>query len=208
MRDLLAREKVVVNCMCFAGASVCEESSCDVGVEDLGLIPGLVRSPAGRHGNPLQYSCLKNPHEQRSMAATVHGVTRESDTTGKLSTAQQNFMRKLDWATDSDFQLKIISGCNQEAISGRTDICIGRLSKADCPPQCGQASATPLKAQIEQKAKQERILSVHLTPFKLEISLLLPLDSDSHWNLHHQVSCFSGLRSQPGSPGSPISQSP
>ena len=53
------------------------------------------------------------------MAATVHGVTRESDTTGKLSTAQQNFMRKLDWATDSDFQLKIISGCNQEASSGR-----------------------------------------------------------------------------------------
>ena len=27
---------------------------------DLGLIPGLGRSPEGGHGNPLQYSCLEN----------------------------------------------------------------------------------------------------------------------------------------------------
>jgi len=31
-------------------------------VRDAGLIPGLGRSPAGRHGNPLQYFCLENPH--------------------------------------------------------------------------------------------------------------------------------------------------
>ena len=35
---------------------------------DLGLIPGWGRSPGGRHGNPLQYSCLENPHGQRSLA--------------------------------------------------------------------------------------------------------------------------------------------
>jgi len=28
---------------------------------DTGLIPGLGRSPGGGHGNPFQYSCLKNP---------------------------------------------------------------------------------------------------------------------------------------------------
>ena len=28
---------------------------------DVGLIPGLGRSPGGGHGNPLQYSCLGNP---------------------------------------------------------------------------------------------------------------------------------------------------
>ena len=28
---------------------------------DVGLIPGLGTSPGGRHGNPLQYSCLGNP---------------------------------------------------------------------------------------------------------------------------------------------------
>ena len=29
--------------------------------EDMGSIPRSGRSPEGRHGNPLQYSCLKNP---------------------------------------------------------------------------------------------------------------------------------------------------
>ena len=34
---------------------------------DLGLIPGLGRSPGGGHGSPLQYSCLENPQGQRSL---------------------------------------------------------------------------------------------------------------------------------------------
>ena len=42
-----------------------KESICSVG--DLGLIPGLGRSPGGGHLNPLQYSCLENPHGQRSL---------------------------------------------------------------------------------------------------------------------------------------------
>jgi len=33
-------------------------------VKDVGSIPGLGRSPGGGHGNPLQYSCLENPHEE------------------------------------------------------------------------------------------------------------------------------------------------
>ena len=32
---------------------------------DLGSIPVLGRSPGGGHSNPLQYSCLENPHGQR-----------------------------------------------------------------------------------------------------------------------------------------------
>ena len=32
--------------------------------------------PGGGHGNPLQYSCLENPHGQRSLGVTVHGVTK------------------------------------------------------------------------------------------------------------------------------------
>ena len=42
---------------------------------DAGSIPGLGRCPGGGHGNPLQYSCLKNPHGQRSWQAIVHRVT-------------------------------------------------------------------------------------------------------------------------------------
>ena len=30
-------------------------------------IAGLGRSPGGGNGNPLQYSCLENPHRQRSV---------------------------------------------------------------------------------------------------------------------------------------------
>ena len=46
----------------FPGGSHSKESTCNAG--DLGLIPGLGRSPEGWHGNSLQYSCLENPHGQ------------------------------------------------------------------------------------------------------------------------------------------------
>ena len=50
----------------FPGGSVGKEPTCNVG--DLGSIPGLGRFPGGGHGNPLQYSCLKNPYGQSSLA--------------------------------------------------------------------------------------------------------------------------------------------
>ena len=46
-----------------------KESACNAG--DLGLIPGLGRSPEEGHGNPLQYPGLEN-----SMDCIVHGVTK------------------------------------------------------------------------------------------------------------------------------------
>ena len=48
---------------------------------DEGLIPGLGRFPREENGNPLQYSCLGNPMDGGVWRATVHGVTKESDTT-------------------------------------------------------------------------------------------------------------------------------
>ena len=47
--------------------------------EDSGSTPGLGRSPGGRNGNPLQYSCLGDPMDRGAWLATVHGVTEESD---------------------------------------------------------------------------------------------------------------------------------
>ena len=45
-----------------------KESTCDAGaVGDAGSIPGSGRSPRRGHGNPLQSSCLENPHGQRSL---------------------------------------------------------------------------------------------------------------------------------------------
>ena len=43
----------------FPGVWVGKESACNAG--DAGSTPGSGRSPGGRHGNPLWYSCLKNP---------------------------------------------------------------------------------------------------------------------------------------------------
>ena len=55
------------------GGSDGKESTCNVG--DLGLIPGMGRSPEGGQGNPLLYSCLENPKDRGAWRATVHGDT-------------------------------------------------------------------------------------------------------------------------------------
>ena len=53
---------------------------------DLGSIPALGRSPGGGHSNPFQYSCLENPHGQRSLAHPSSWGHKESDTTEQHST--------------------------------------------------------------------------------------------------------------------------
>ena len=50
-------------------------------IRDLGSIPGPGRAPGGGHGNPLQYSCLANPHGQRSLGGYSSYGHRELDTT-------------------------------------------------------------------------------------------------------------------------------
>ena len=40
----------------------------------------------GGYGNPLQYSCLENPHGQRSLVGYSPWSLKESDTTERLST--------------------------------------------------------------------------------------------------------------------------
>ena len=51
----------------------------DVG--DAGLIPGSGRSLGEGNGTPLQYSCLENPHGQRSLVGYSPQGGKESDTT-------------------------------------------------------------------------------------------------------------------------------
>ena len=55
------------------GGSDSKKSACSVG--DLGLTPGLGRSPGGGYDNPLQYSYLENPMDRGAWWATVHEVT-------------------------------------------------------------------------------------------------------------------------------------
>ena len=48
-------------------------------MRDVGLIPGSGRSPGEGNGNPIQYSCLKNPHGQRSLAGYIPQGCKELD---------------------------------------------------------------------------------------------------------------------------------
>ena len=55
----------------FPGGSAGKESACNAG--DLGLIPGLGRSPGEGNSYPLQYSGLENSMDCMYIA---HGVTK------------------------------------------------------------------------------------------------------------------------------------
>ena len=50
--------------MGYPGGSAGKEFVCSEG--DLGLIPGLGRSPGEGNGNPLQFFCLENPMDSRA----------------------------------------------------------------------------------------------------------------------------------------------
>ena len=49
------------------------------GARDMGLIPGLGRSPGVGNSNPLQYSCLENSTDRGVWWATVHEIRKELD---------------------------------------------------------------------------------------------------------------------------------
>ena len=72
--SLNARTTGLASTSIFPGGSNGKEAICNMG--DLGLGPGLGRSPGGGHGNPLQCSCLENPMDRGAWWATVHGVAK------------------------------------------------------------------------------------------------------------------------------------
>ena len=78
--------------MDFPGGSDGKESGCNA--RDLGLIPGLRRSPGGGHGSPLQYFCLEKSHGERS--GGLQSMESQSDTTEQLSTAQHSYIIHTD----------------------------------------------------------------------------------------------------------------
>ena len=64
------------------GALVVKNLPANAGdVRDVGSIPRSGRSSGGEHGNPLQYSCLKNLVDRGAWWVTVHGGSKESNTT-------------------------------------------------------------------------------------------------------------------------------
>ena len=71
----------------FPGGSDSKESARNAG--DLGLIPGLGRSPGGGHGNPLQYFCLENPMDRGAWWAKIHRVEKSWARQKQLSTQRE-----------------------------------------------------------------------------------------------------------------------
>ena len=78
--------------MPFPGGSEVKASACNVG--DLGLIPGLGRSPGEGNGSPLQHSCLENTMDGRARWATVHGVAKSQT---RLNDFTHGFGSKKEW---------------------------------------------------------------------------------------------------------------
>ena len=70
----------------FPGGASGEEPAVKADVRNMGLIPGLGRSPGEGHGNPLQYSCLENPMDSGAWWATVHRVAQSRTRLKQLST--------------------------------------------------------------------------------------------------------------------------
>ena len=68
----------------FPDGSVVKNSPANAGdAGDMGLIPGLGRSPGVGNGNTFWYSCLGNPMDIGAWRATAHGFRfyKESDMT-------------------------------------------------------------------------------------------------------------------------------
>ena len=61
----------------FPDGSAGKESTCKAGdTGDAHSITGRVRSPGEENGNPLLYSCLKNPMDRGAWWAIVRGSQR------------------------------------------------------------------------------------------------------------------------------------
>ena len=63
-------------CGGFPDDSAGKESACDTGdVGDSSSIPGWGRFPGEGNGNPVQYSCLKNPMDRGAWKVKFHSIT-------------------------------------------------------------------------------------------------------------------------------------
>ena len=95
----------------FCDSSVGKESACNAG--DLSSISGSGRSLGGRHGNPLQYSCLANSHGQRSLEGYSPWGRKELDMTEWLSTAHSKLLEDFSPRVDPSLSyIHISKGIN------------------------------------------------------------------------------------------------
>ena len=88
-----------------------KEYTCNTG--DVVLIPGSGRVPAGGHGNPLQYYCLKNPMDRGAWQAVVHvhHRVRHSWVTNAFTCVFQGLQKSKYWLHSSRSLILVPGSC-------------------------------------------------------------------------------------------------
>ena len=136
---------------------------------DLGSIPGLGRSPEMRM--TTQYSCLENPHRQRSLAGYSPWGCKKSDMTEWLKTAQQ--WRSLNHNSDFESELRLTSWKSNFRCSAT------KIKQCSSAPRAGvrwASSPASLNGAIYRSKPS------HYKPSTGTISLVLPLAFfNNHW---------------------------
>ena len=82
-----------------------------VNAGDVVSIPGSAKSPGGRHGNLLQYSCLENPMDRGAWLDTVHRVTK-SQTQLKHLSMHEYTLQLNNCNSDEYFTSTVIMSCS------------------------------------------------------------------------------------------------
>ena len=93
----------------FPSSSDGKESACNAG--DTGSIPGLGRSPGEGNGNPLQYSCPKNPMERGAWWATVCGVSKSGTRLNSTFTFRSYRQFFASWPPQTVHNLNVFLSC-------------------------------------------------------------------------------------------------
>ena len=102
------------------GGSSGKESACQAGnARDAGSITGSGRSPEGRHGYPLQYSCLENPMDREAWWVTIHRVakSRTRHKTEHTHRPRLKFSRLILYCEVNKLLFLIFTLINQDTMS-------------------------------------------------------------------------------------------
>ena len=106
----------------FPGGSDGKESTCNVGHQ--GWIPGSGRSPEERNGSPLQYSCLENFMDRRSLEGYSPQSCKDSDTT------ETNLIYNL---SNYNRYISIYHSNNPQSTGASEALCcVRRLTRSPC----------------------------------------------------------------------------
>ena len=147
----------------FPGGSMVKNSPANAGdARDVGLIPGLGRSPGGGGGIPLEHPCLGNCG-QRSLASYSPWVCKALDMSLGLSTKRLKTARIYrfgNWINELPGASVRNSACDKGHEEGGLGVCKGRIepqetscSRASTPKTrvcllyCFMLSPTPLTLQ-------------------------------------------------------------